>query len=53
MLSIEHIKKLLNDENISDEQVELIRDGFHQLAELIYQDWLDKNKQKHDHKNIE
>ena len=52
MLSIEHIKKLLNDPDIPDEQVEEIRDGFHQLAELIYQDWLDKNKQKNVHTNI-
>jgi len=46
MLTTERVKQILNDPTLEDQQIEEIRDNFHALAELIYQDWLDKNKSK-------
>ena len=39
MLSVERVKELLNDPNLSDKEVEEIRDGFYQLAELMFEQW--------------
>jgi GTPase SAR1 family protein len=39
MLSIERVKELLNDPKLSDKEVEEIRDGFYQLAELMFEQW--------------
>jgi hypothetical protein len=50
MLSVAEVKKIINDPTIDDAQVEAIRDGFHQLAEMIFEDWNDKRKQNDDEK---
>jgi len=39
MLSLERVKKLINDPNLSDKEIEEIRDGFYQLAELMFEQW--------------
>ena len=39
MISIERVKELLNDPNLSDKEVEEIRDGFYQLSEIIFEQW--------------
>jgi hypothetical protein len=39
MLSIERVKELLNDPNLSDKEVEEIRDGFRMLSEVIFEQW--------------
>lgn len=39
MLSLEHVKKLLNDPTLSDEEVLEIRDQFYTLCEIIYERW--------------
>lgn len=39
MLSLERVKLLLNDPNISDDTALEIRDNFHSLAELIFEKW--------------
>lgn len=48
MLSIARIKQILNDSKISDEEAELIRDGFRNLVEdIIFESWVDeRNKIK-------
>lgn len=50
MLSVARVKKILNDPLLTDEQIEEIRDGFHRLSELIFDDWIEKeNKKKNDY----
>ena len=53
MLSIERVKQILDDPNITDEEAESIRDGFHALvSDIIFSAWLEdrnKNKQKHEY----
>lgn len=44
MLSVEKVKELLNDETISNEQAEKIRDDLYALGELIYEKWLEDKK---------
>lgn len=48
MLTVERVKQILNDPNLTDEQVEEIRNGFHFLVEdVIFPAWLEeriKNK---------
>jgi len=39
MLTIQQIKLMLNDPNISDEKATEIRDGFRSLAELMFEQW--------------
>lgn len=39
MLTIQQIKIMLNNPNISDEEATEIRDGFRSLAELIFEQW--------------
>jgi len=47
MLSVEKVKELLNDDNISDEEAEAIRDGLRDLAEIAYEKYRqDKEKAK-------
>ena len=46
MLSIKHIKKLLNGQKISDKEAGQIRDSFYMLAEIIFEEWQQKEKQK-------
>ena len=40
MLSIEKTKKILNSPDMSDEEAEKIRDGFYNLAEIIFEKWM-------------
>jgi len=44
MLSIERVKELLNDPNLSDKEIEEIRDGFYNLSELIFEQWMEDRK---------
>jgi hypothetical protein len=37
MISIERTKEILADANLSDQEIESIRDAFRDFAELIYQ----------------
>ena len=46
MLSIERVKELINDPDISDAEVEQIRDEYHTLVEIIFEVWLDEIKEK-------
>ncbi len=39
MISIERVKELINDPSLTDEEIQEIRDGFHLLAEIIYEQW--------------
>ncbi|MFH2069122.1 MAG: hypothetical protein ABII89_06660 [Candidatus Omnitrophota bacterium] len=39
MLSIERVKELLKDSNMSDEEATEIRDGCRGLAEVIFAQW--------------
>jgi signal-transduction protein with cAMP-binding, CBS, and nucleotidyltransferase domain len=39
MLSVERVKELVNDPKLSDKEIEEIRDGFYQLAELMFEQW--------------
>ena len=39
MLSIERVKELLNDPNLSDKEIEEIRDSFRMLSEVIFEQW--------------
>jgi hypothetical protein len=39
MLSVERVKELINDPNLSDKQVEEIRDGLFMLAEVMFEQW--------------
>ena len=52
MLSIDKVKKILNDPALTDEQVEKIRDGFHSLVEdVIFPKWLEDSKRAKDKEN--
>ena len=46
MLSIEQARKILNDPNISDKEIEEIRDGFRMLAEIIFEKWQQEKQTK-------
>jgi signal-transduction protein with cAMP-binding, CBS, and nucleotidyltransferase domain len=39
MLSVERVKELINDPNLSDKEIEEIRDGLHMLAEVMFEQW--------------
>jgi hypothetical protein len=39
MLSVEQMKKILDDPNLSDDQITEIRDSFRILAEIIFDEW--------------
>lgn len=39
MLTIQQVKTILNDPNISNEEAEAIRDSFRSLAEIIFEQW--------------
>ena len=55
MLSVERVKELVNDPNISDKEIEEIRDGFYMLAEVIFEQWqaerIKTKEQKQDNQN--
>jgi len=44
MLTLEQMKKLLNDPSIPDEQVLEIRDQLYALAEIIFEKWQQDKK---------
>jgi hypothetical protein len=44
MLTLEQMKKLLDDPSIPDEQVLEIRDQLYSLAEIIYEKWQQDKK---------
>ena len=44
MLSVERVKELLKDPNISDEEAEKIRDEFYIFAEMIFDKWMDERE---------
>lgn len=46
MISVEEMKKILNDDSLSDEQVREIRDELRALAEVIFEKWQQDMKQK-------
>jgi len=46
MLSIEETKKILGDKDMLDEEAQEIRDGFRNLAEIIYEKWEHEKKMK-------
>ena len=44
MLTLEQMKKLLDDPSLTDEQVLEIRDQLYALAEIIYEKWQQDKK---------
>lgn len=44
MLTLEQMKKLLDDPSLSDEQILEIRDQLYALAEIIYEKWQQDRK---------
>ena len=44
MLSVERVKELINDPNLSDKEIEEIRDGFYQLSEIMFEQWMEERK---------
>ena len=55
MLSLERVKELINDPNLSDKEVEEIRDGLFMLAEVMFEQWqaerIKAKKEKEDKDN--
>ncbi len=48
MLDLEQAKKIIDDPNFSEKEIEEIRDDFHILAEMIFEKW---QKEKLNNKN--
>lgn len=49
MLTLEQVRKLINDPTITDDEALEIRDALYQLAEIIFEKWqLDIAKEKKD-----
>lgn len=46
MLSEQRAREILNDKTLSDEEVLKIRDYFHGLAEVIFDQWQETKKKK-------
>jgi hypothetical protein len=47
MLSIQQVKKILNKPEMSDEEVEALRDAYRSLAEVIFEQWMrDRQREK-------
>lgn len=44
MLTLEQMKKLINDPSLTDEQILEIRDQLYGLAEIIYEKWQQDRK---------
>ncbi len=44
MLTLEQMKKLLDDPSLTDEQILEIRDQLYALAEIIYEKWQQDKK---------
>ena len=45
MISVQRIKQLMTDKDISDSEAEKIRDDLRSLAEIIFEQWYE-NRQK-------
>ena len=39
MLSVERVKELINDPNLSNKEIEEIRDGLFMLVEVMFEQW--------------
>jgi hypothetical protein len=46
MLTIEKIKELIGDSDITNEEAEGIRDECRILAEIIFEQWLEEKRKK-------
>ena len=46
MLSVEEMRKALNDDTLSDKEVEKIRDEMRTLVEIIFDKWLEERRSK-------
>ena len=46
MLSIEETRKHLDNKNLTDKEVEEIRNGLYGLAEVIFEKWMQDKKNK-------
>jgi len=44
MLGIAEVRRLIEDETLSDEEVAEIRDAFQILGEIIFEQWLSERK---------
>jgi len=44
MLSVERVKKLINDPKLSDKEIEEIRDQMYMLTEIIFEQWMEERK---------
>ena len=44
LLTIEQTKKILNNPELSDEQLTEIRDGYRLMAEVIFEKWIEERK---------
>lgn len=44
MLSIEEVRGLIGDETLTDAEVTEIRDAFHILGEIIFEQWLSERE---------
>ena len=44
MLTLEQVKKILDDPSISDQEALEIRDQLHALAEIIFEQWQKERK---------
>lgn len=49
MLTIERVKEILNRSDLTDQQLEEIRDSFKRLAEIVFEKWhMDQIKRQAD-----
>ena len=46
MLSVERVKELINDPNLSDKEIEEIRDHMYMLTELMFEQWMEDRKKE-------
>ena len=51
MLTLEQMKKLLNDPSIPDEEVLEIRDQLYSLAEIIFEKWQRERASRRNRRN--
>ena len=50
MLSVERVKELINDPNLSDKEIEEIRDHMYMLTELMFEQWMEDRKKEREKK---
>jgi len=48
MLSIDRVKELLDDESITADEAEELRDACRAMAEIVYQKWHEERKQTYE-----